>query len=115
VADRHEVKYVRQSDLGDFIPWLADAVSVKALTACYLEDIRTLLSDQLRDGRWDFTAETTKNRSEWPALLPPELLGYRGERFLWKRYPLEIIAANQARGWPTHRQKSEFAPRRLGL
>ena len=31
------------------------------------------------------------------------------------RYPAELIAANKARGWPTHRQKAEFTPNRLYL
>ena len=34
---------------------------------------------------------------------------------LWERYPAELIEANQANGWPVHRQKAEFTPQRLYL
>ena len=127
--DRHEVKYVRKEDTAAFFRWLAERFpgwampklffSVKALTACRLEDICQLRSEQLRDGRLVFTADTTKNRSERYAILPAELYAaldaYKGDVYLWERYPPELIAANKARGWPTHRQNPEFSPKRLYL
>ena len=127
--DRHEVKFVRQDDVGDFFVWLEKRFptwpmprlffSVKALTACRLEDVCSLRSEQLQDGRLVFTADLTKNRSERYALLPAELYAeldaYKGPTHLWERYPAELIAANKAHGWPTHRQKAEFTPQRLSL
>ncbi len=127
--DRHEVKYVRREDTTAFFLWLAERFpgwamprlffSVKALTACRLEDICHLRSDQLQDGRLVFAADQTKNRSERYAILPKdvyaELASYAGPTYLWEPYPAELIAANEARGWPTHRQNPEFAPRRLYL
>jgi integrase len=127
--DRHEVKYVRKEDTAAFFRWLSDRFpgwamprvffSVKALTACRLEDICQLRSEQLRDGRLVFTADTTKNRSERYAILPAELYAaidaYKGDVYLWERYPSELIAANKAKGWPTHRQNPEFSPKRLYL
>jgi site-specific recombinase XerD len=127
--DRHEVKYVRQGDVDAFFGWLDERYpgwamprlffSVKAVTACRLEDICHLRSAQLQDGWLVFTADTTKNRSERYALLPAdlyaELEAYRGKTYLWERYPPELKEANQKRGAPTHRQNLEFSPGRLYL
>ncbi len=127
--DRHEVKYVREGDVQAFFDWLEARYpgwampriffSVKAATACRLEDICRLRSSQLQDGRLVFTADTTKNRSERYAPLPAdlyaELADYAGRTFLWERYPPELIQANNAKGFPTHRQNPEFAPERLYL
>ncbi len=127
--DRHEVKYVREGDISAFFVWL-DAhypgwrmphlfFSVKAATACRLEDICGLRSEQLQDGRLVFAADQTKNRSERYALLPKDLYAeldaYKGESFLWERYTAELKEAIKAKGAPTHRLKLEFAPRRLYL
>jgi integrase len=127
--DRHEVKYVREGDVADFFAWLEKRypswamprlfLSVKAATACRLEDICRLRSAQLQEGRLVFTADTTKNRSERYAPLPgdlyAELVDYAGRSYLWERYPSELIAANKTRGFPTHRQNPQFAPERLYL
>src|SRR5207237_662421 len=60
-----------------------------------------------------------KNRSERYARLPEDLYAaldaYKGKTSLWERYPPELIAANQVKGWPTHRQKPDFTPQRLYL
>jgi site-specific recombinase XerD len=125
--DRHEVKYVRESDIADFFKWMNERFpgwemprlffTVKAMTACRLEDICFIRSDQLEDGRLIFTADTTKNRSERYAVLPDDLYQkldtYKGDTYLWERYPPELIAVNKAKGYPTHRQNPEFSPRRL--
>lgn len=127
--DRHEVKYVREEDVGAFFEWLEARYptwpmprlffSVKAATGCRLEDVCSLRSEQLQDGRIVFMADQTKNRSERYARLPAELYaevnGYKGKTFVWERYPAELIAANKAKGWPTHRQKDDFTPDRLYL
>jgi integrase len=127
--DRHEVKYVRQEDVGHFFTWLEERYpgwqmprlffSVKAVTGCRLEDACSLRSSQLQDGRLVFAADITKNRSERYAILPADLYAaldaYKGKAFLWERYPAELIAANQAKGYPTHRQRAEFTPQRLYL
>ena len=66
--DRHEVKYVREGDVSAFFDWLEGRYpgwrmphlffSVKAATACRLEDLCGLRSSQLQDGRLVFTADT---------------------------------------------------------
>jgi integrase len=92
--------------------------SVKAVTGCRLEDVCSLRSSQLQDVRLVFAADITKNRSERYAILPADLyaaFAYKGKAFLWERYPAELIAANDAKGYPTHRQKAEFTPQRLYL
>src|SRR5262249_49330798 len=58
--DRREVKLVRQEDVGEFFGWLEKRYpdwamprlffSVQAATACRLEDVCSLRSDQLQDG-----------------------------------------------------------------
>lgn len=125
--DRHEVKYVREGEVAKFFNWLGDRFpgwemphlffTVKAVTACRLEDSCSLRSDQVKDGRLVFTADTTKNRSERYAILPEDLCqkldAYKGDTFLWERYPPELIAVNKAKGYPTHRQNPEFSPHRL--
>jgi site-specific recombinase XerD len=128
-VDRHEVHYVRQGDIAAFFTWLAERYpawdmprlffSVQAVTACRLEDICSLRSEQLRERRLVFTADTAKTRSERYAILPTDLyaalVAYKGDTYLWERYPPELIAANKAKGWPTHRQNTEFSTRRLYL
>jgi integrase len=110
-----------------FFAWLAERFAawdmpkwfftVKAVTACRLQDICHLRSERLQDGRLVFTADITKNRSERHALLPKDLYAaldaYKGPAYLWERYPSELIAANRAKGYPTHRQNREFSPQRL--
>lgn len=127
--DRHEVKYVRESDIAEFFKWMNERFpgwemprlffTVKAMTACRLEDICFLRSEQLDDGRLVFTADTTKNRSERYAVLPTDLYeklnSYKGDTYLWERYPAELIAVNKTKGYPTHRQNPAFSPRRLYL
>jgi integrase len=127
--DRNEVKYVQQGDISAFFAWLAERFpgwqmprlffTVKAMTACRLEDICSLASGQLQEGRLVFTADTSKNRFERYAVLPPDVYAkldaYKGETWLWERYPAELIAVNQAKGYPTHRQNPEFSPKRLYL
>lgn len=127
--DRHEVKYVRQEDVGQFFDWLEARYpywsmprlffTVKAVTGCRLEDVCSLRSDQLQDGRLVFAADQTKNRSERYAILPADLYSeldaYKGATYLWESYPAELIEANAAKGYPTHRQKTEFTVHRLYL
>jgi len=102
--DRREVKFVRQEDVAEFLDGLEQRYpgwamprlfsSVKAATACRLEDLCSLLSAQLQDGRLIFPADVTKNRSERYALLPAALYAalraYKGKTHLWERYPAEL-------------------------
>lgn len=127
--DRHEVKYVRPGDVSEFYEWLGRRYpdwdmpklffTVKALAGCRLEDLCRIRSDQLVDGRLVFAADVTKNRSERYAPLPTDvfhaLFAYRGDCYLWERYPPELMDANRKLGVPTHRQNLEFHPRRLYL
>jgi integrase len=110
--DRREVKFVRQGDISEFFDWLEERYpgwamprlffSSKAATACRLEDVCSLRSEQLQDGRLVFAADITKNRSERDAILPADVYAaldaYKGETYLWERYPAERIAANKAKG-----------------
>ena len=93
--------------------------TVEAVTGCRLEDVCSLRSDQLQDGRLVFAADQTKNRSERYAILPADLYAeldaYKGKMYLWETYPAELIDANAAKGYPTHRQKAEFTVHRLYL
>jgi integrase len=127
--DRHEVKYVRPTDIREFFDWLGKRFpewamprlffTVKALTACRLDDLCRLRAKQLRDGRLVFSADVTKNRSERYASLPADVYGaldaYKGKTYLWERYPVELIAVNRTKGFPVHRQNPVFDPRRLYL
>jgi integrase len=127
--DRHEVKYVKQGDVGDFFKWLEERFpdwamprlffSVKAVSGCRLQDVCELRSSQLQDGRIVFEAAQTKNRSERYVLLPADLYkeldAYKGETYLWERYPAELKKANEKNGVPIHRQRDEFSTRRLYL
>jgi site-specific recombinase XerD len=127
--DRHGVKYVHEDDVSAFFEWLEERFpgwrmpylffSVKAATACRLDAICHLRSEQLRDGRLVFGADLTKNRSERYAILPADLYAeldeYKGQEHLWERYPAELRAEIARKGAPTHRLNLEFAPRRLYL
>lgn len=78
--DRNEVKYVRQSDISDFFAWLEKRYpgwampqsffSVKALTGCRLEDICSLRSAQLQDGRLVFPADSPRIAVKGMPLFP---------------------------------------------
>ena len=80
---RHETKHVSEEDVAGLFDWLDQRYpewpmprmffSVKALTGCRLDEICNLRSNQLQDERLVFTADTTKNRSERYAILPPDL------------------------------------------
>ncbi len=123
--DRHEVKYVRQQDLTEFLSWLEGRnpgwrmphlfFTVKALTACRLEDICGLRSEQLREGRLGFEADQTKNRSERYAILPAgiyaELVAYSGATYLWERYPTEL--RGHVKSASRHCVLDDFAGQRL--
>ena len=127
--DRHEVKYVKEKDVEDFFAWLGERYpewnmprlffTVKAVTGCRLDDLCSMRSTQLQDGRLVFSADTTKNRSERYAILPDdlykELEAYQGDTYLWERYPTELIEANKKLGYPTHRQNPDFSTKRLYL
>ena len=93
---------------------------MKAVTGCRLEDICGLRSVQLQDGRIVFPANLMKNRGERYATLPEDVYdvyrdldAYKGQIYLWERYPAELIAVNKQKGYPVHRQNPEFSPRRL--
>jgi integrase len=123
--DRHEVKYVKQEDLVDFLTWLEGRYAgwrmpqlfftVKAVTGCRLEDICNLRSEQLVEGRLVFEADQTKNRSERYAILPAEVYAeldaYKGEIHLWERYPAEL--RQHVRGTSKHNVIEQFSTRRL--
>jgi integrase len=123
--DRHEVKYVKREDLLAFLAWLEVRYAgwrmprlffnVKAMTGCRLEDICNLRSEQLKEGRLVFEADQTKNRSERYALLPAEVYAeldaYKGETYLWERYPAEL--KQYVRGTSKHQVILEFSTRRL--
>ncbi len=127
--DCHEVKYVKPDDLLDFLAWLEEWYKgwrmpylffmVKIVTGCRLDDICNLRSEQMQEGRVIFGADITKNRSERYAILPADLYAevdaYKGEKYLWERYPAELKAAIAKKGAPTHRLNLEFSPRRLYL
>jgi integrase len=121
------VKYVREEDITDFFHWLGKEFSawrmpslfftVKAMTGCRLDDLCSLRSSQLQDGRLIFPADATKNRSERYAVLPKdiydELEAYKGETWLWERYIGELKESIEKKGAPTHRLNPEFATQRL--
>lgn len=123
--DKHEVKYVKQEDLIDFLTWVEGRYkgwrmpqlffTVKAVTGCRLEDICNLRSEQLLEGRLVFRADQTKNRSERYAILPvevyAELEAYKGETYLWERYPAELKV--YVRGTSKHNVIETFATKRL--
>jgi site-specific recombinase XerD len=123
--DRHEVKYVKREDLPEFLAWLEGRYAgwrmphlffnVKAMTGCRLEDICKLRSEQLVDGRLVFEADQTKNRSERYALLSAEVCAeldaYKGETYLWVRYPAEL--KQYVRGTSKHQVILEFSAKRL--
>lgn len=125
--DRREIKYVRGEDIDQFLIWLAKRYAnwkmpelfftVKAMSGCRLHDECSLPSSALKKGGLVFPADVTKNRSERYVPLPEdvfkELDAYKGETYLWEKYPAELVAVNKAKGNPTHRQKLEFSPDRL--
>jgi integrase len=93
--------------------------SVKAATGCRLQDLCELRSSQVQDGRVVFSADTTKNRSERPAVLPADLYAaldaQKGRTYLWEGYPAGLRDATIRRGNPVHRLNPEFSARRLYL
>ena len=48
-----------------------------------------------------------------PADLAAALDAFKGTTWLWENYPAGLKAALAAKGWPTHRMKADFDPKRL--
>src|SRR5437870_3904925 len=78
--DRREIKFVRQGDIGEFFDWLEERYpgwamprlffSVKAATACRLEDVCSLLSHQLQDG-WYSRPKSPRTAPSATPSFPP--------------------------------------------
>jgi integrase len=126
-ADKLPVKYADDDVIEHFYGWLAERfgewpfaklfLSVKAYTGCRLMDLCSLRSAQLKAGRLIFPADTAKGRKERRVPLPDDLQAalesFKGPTWLWENYLPGLVAALQAKGWPTHQMVAEFSPKRL--
>jgi integrase len=126
-ADKLPVRYATDEQIGHFYGWLGERfggwpfpklfLSAKAYTGCRLMDLCALKSAQVRDGRIVFPPDLTKGRKERGVPLPADLFAsldaFKGGTWLWENYLPGLKAALEARGFPTHQMKDEFAPQRL--
>lgn len=124
-----DVKHVTKTDVGDVFKWFQGRFPgwkfpllffrVKALVACRLDDLCSLPSSAVRDGGILFPGDVKKNRKGHFASLPADVFAeldtYKGAKFVWEKYPPELIEMNRKQGFPTHRQNAEFDSRRLYL
>jgi hypothetical protein len=91
--------------------------TVKSFIGNRIDELASLRSNQLRDGRIVFPADITKGRKERKAILPPELFaelqGIAGPTYVWEKYAAQLIERRQALGKQTHMVSTDFAPARL--
>jgi integrase len=113
--------------IGQFYAWVAERygdwnfpklfLTTKAYTGCRLMDLCALKAGQLRDGRLVFPPNLTKGRKERAVPLAKELAtaldAFKGKTWLWENYLPGLIKALTTKGWPTHKLREEFTPRRL--
>ncbi len=126
-TDKTEVVIASDTALAEFDRWLAERYggwelprlffAVKELTGCRVEDVCSLKSWQVQDGKLHFAASTTKGRKARAVPLPADLFDalevVKGPVHVWQSYPAGLRAALESKKWPTHRLKPDFSPKRM--
>jgi integrase len=91
LGDAEEAKFLKWLE-GKFVGWRLPVLwfQVKGFVGSRSFDITALRTEQLRDGRIVFPAETTRGREDRPALLPPtlyqELLAVAGPAYVFESF-----------------------------
>lgn len=117
-------RYVTPEEIKAFFGWLTERwqgwrlpilfFTVKSFIGNRIDELASLRSNQLQDGRIVFPADITKGRKERKAILPPEIFaelqGIAGPTYVWERYTAELIERRKALGKQTHMVSKDFSP-----
>ena len=126
-TDKPEVMIASDEVLANFDRWLTERFgdwhlpnlffAIKELTGCRVQDVCSLKSMQLREGRLHFPADVTKGRKARAVPLPADLFAAleatKGPGHLWESYPVGLKAVLERKSWPTHQLKLAFSPMRM--
>jgi len=126
-TDKPEVMIASDEVLANFDRWLTERFgdwhlpnlffAIKELTGCRVQDVCSLKSMQLREGRLYFPADVTKGRKARAVPLPADLFAAleatKGPGHLWESYPVGLKAVLERKSWPTHQLKLAFSPMRM--
>ena len=124
-VDKLEPRYISPDEHAAFFAWLKERwdgwrlpilfFTVKSLVGCRITELCFLPTDNLKEGRIKFDAETTKSRKARRPKLPEdvfkELVTLAGRKFAWERYSEQLRAINKAR--KAKGFVKEFTPARL--
>jgi integrase len=120
-------RYVKPEEIKAFFDWLTGRwqgwrlpvlfFTVKSYIGNRIDELASLRSEQLQEGRIVFAAGHTKGRKERKAILPPdlfaELQGIAGPTYVWEGYSTQLIERLRSQGKPTHMVNPAFSPGRL--
>ena len=111
-TNRRTPRLVEQSELQAFLDWLDDRwqgwrlptlfLEVKAAIGCRIRELASTRTCQLKDGRIQFDAETTKGRKTRMVRLPKslysELVKNAGKDFVFERFESDRRKVHRKRG-----------------
>jgi integrase len=125
--DKPTVRYASDEQMAHFFDWLDCRFegwelpdlffTIKTYTGCRLFDLCSLRSNQLQDNGIFFPANMQKGRKDRRVPLSKDLYDrlttMKGDTFLWERYPAELKAICQRKGWQFHQLRLDFDPARM--
>jgi integrase len=120
-------RYVTPDEIKGFFNWLTERwqgwrlpvlfFTVKSFIGNRIDELASLRSNQLQDGRIVFPADATKGRKERKAILPPEIFAelqaIAGPSYVWEKYTAQLVERRKALGKQTHMVSTDFSPARL--
>ncbi|MDY3555049.1 hypothetical protein R5W24_004183 [Gemmata sp. JC717] len=124
--DKLTPRYLTGDEVRDVFAWLSERwlgwrlpvlfFTVKGFLGNRIGELCALRTDQLRDGRVVFAADSTKGRKERKAVLPPdvfaELKEQAGATWVWEKFPDQLRERLEARErWSKY--VKDFSPDRL--
>lgn len=126
--DKPKPRIISDDERQAFVAWLLKRwdnwrlpllfLEIKAAIGCRIGELASLKTENIKDGRLVFVAETTKGRKErapkLPAALFTELKAQAGPTYAFERFADELRAIHDGRGLDRIAAKVEqFSPERM--